>query len=248
MAVRDFCAGGFRVFEGGVQYTGGVSALPGAESVRVRCRDASNLKDGFDRVERDLADAGRPTTAFCACELRSPAPFSESGFRSFNEIYVSALKRLGLVTASANPVARTNVCPAIMPPAEVGFHAFCYTRPASPSAASFVISGSGEVPEGQANYRDHIIRFGDTSPDGPAEKARYVIQAMEQLLSGLGVAWNATTASQVYTVHDIHPFVGNELVARGAAPFGVTWHFANPPVEGLEYEMDCRGVSVELTL
>ena len=23
------------------------------------------------------------------------------------------------------------------------------------------------------------------------------------------------------------------------------WHFTRPPVEGLEYEMDCRGVPVE---
>jgi hypothetical protein len=36
-----------------------------------------------------------------------------------------------------------------------------------------------------------------------------------------------------------------EIVRRGAARHGLTWHFARPPVEGLEYEIDCRSVPVE---
>jgi hypothetical protein len=46
------------------------------------------LSEGFWRVERIITEAGRPLTALCACELRSPAPFTEQGFRAFNEIYV----------------------------------------------------------------------------------------------------------------------------------------------------------------
>ena len=38
------------------------------------------------------------------------------------------------------------------------------------------------------------------------------------------------------------PSSQDEIVARGAAPGGLTWHYARPPVEGLEYEMDVRGV------
>jgi hypothetical protein len=34
-------------------------------------------------------------------------------------------------------------------------------------------------------------------------------------------------------------------VRRGAARAGLTWHYARPPVEGLEFEMDCRSVSRE---
>jgi hypothetical protein len=34
-------------------------------------------------------------------------------------------------------------------------------------------------------------------------------------------------------------------VRRGAARAGLTWHYARPPVEGLEYEMDCRSVGRE---
>ena len=36
-----------------------------------------------------------------------------------------------------------------------------------------------------------------------------------------------------------------EAFARGAAAAGLTWYYARPPVEGLDYEMDLRGVSVE---
>jgi hypothetical protein len=34
-------------------------------------------------------------------------------------------------------------------------------------------------------------------------------------------------------------------VRRGAAWHGLVWHFARPPVVGLEYEMDCRSVPLE---
>src|SRR4051794_16462120 len=46
-----------------------------------------------------------------ACELRSPAPFTDDGFRAFNESYVGALERWGVFRDGGNPVARSNVCP-----------------------------------------------------------------------------------------------------------------------------------------
>ena len=33
----------------------------------------------------------------------------------------------------------------------------------------------------------------------------------------LGFGWADTTTAQVYTVHDLYPFLANELVRRGAA-------------------------------
>ena len=39
--------------------------------------------------------------------------------------------------------------------------------------------------------------------------------------------------------------LADEIVRRGAARAGLTWHFCRPPVQGLEYEMDCRAVAVE---
>jgi hypothetical protein len=44
---------------------------------------------------------------------------------------------------------------------------------------------------------------------------------------------------------DLYPALADEIVARGAAPAGLTWHFARPPVQGLDFEMDVRGVAIE---
>lgn len=245
MKTVDFAAGGYRYIEGVFQYSGGVAALPGHRIVRATFRNPVPLADGFRRIATMLAEAGRPLTAFCACELRSPAPFSEEGFRAFNEIYVGTLKTWGLFEGRRNPVARSNVCPAIDPPAEPSFHAFSYTVEAAAANASFVVAGSGEAEEGHATYRDGIVRRGDVSRDGLREKARFVLSEMERRMGALGFGWAETTATQVYTVHDFHPFVGDDIVRRGAARAGLTWHFARPPVVELEYEMDCRGVGRE---
>jgi hypothetical protein len=192
-----------------------------------------------------LKQAGRPLTAFGACELRSPAPFTEEGFKAFNEIYIKTLIEWGIMKDGVNPVARSNVCPEIAPPAEPSFHAFSFTVPATDAAPSFVVAGSGESVEGKANYRDHTVRLGDTSPEGMLEKAKYVLGEMERRMSAFGGSWRDTTGVQVYTVHDIHPFLASELGRRGAARHGVTWHFNRPPVVGLDYEMDCRCVHSE---
>jgi hypothetical protein len=43
-------------------------------------------------------------------------------------------------------------------------------------------------------------------------------------------------------VHDLHPFLREEIVKRGAARCGLTWHYCRPPVIDLKYKMDCRSV------
>ncbi len=243
--VQDFRPGGYRFIKGVFQYSGGVAAMPGFRIRRVRFSRPLPLMAGFARIEQMLPAAGRPLTAFCQCELRSPAPFTEDGFRAFNEIYVETLKRWSIFDGTTNPVARSNVCPAADAPAEPSFHAFTYTEVASDAAPSFVVSGSGEAAEGHASYRERIVRLGDTSPAGLREKARFVLDRLEDRMAALGFTWRDTTATQVYTIHDLHPFLADEIVTRGAAHAGLTWHYCRPPVVGLEYEMDCRGVRLE---
>jgi hypothetical protein len=245
MSTLTFEPGGYHFVKGVFQYSAGVAAMPGYRIVRVRFHDPVPLAEGFHRIEQIIGAAGRPLTAFCACELRSPAPFTEAGFAAFNKIYVGTLERWKIFDGTANPVARSNVCPAFDPPDEPSFHAFAYTERAPDAEPSFIVAGSGEAPEGHGNYRDHIVRLGDTSPAGIREKARFVLDEMERRLSAMGFGWADTTATQVYTVHDIHPFLADEIVRRGAARSGLTWHYNRPPVVELEYEMDCRGVTVE---
>jgi len=248
MSTIAFPAGGYAFVPGVFQYSAGVRALPGHRIERVRFAHPVPLMDGFQRISAHLHAIGRPLAAFCACELRSPAPFMEDGFRAFNEAYATVLRMWGLLATGHNPVARSNVCPAVAPPPEPSFHAFCYARPLADAPASFVVAGSGEVPEGKDNYRDHIVALGDVSPTGMRAKVRYVVSEMERRLAALGTSWAAVTATQVYTVQDFHPFIAEELLARGAGPHGLTWHFDRPPVVGLDYEMDCRGIHIESVL
>jgi hypothetical protein len=239
---------GYRYIPGPFQYSAGVASLPGFAIERVRFANPVPLTEGFRRIEAFLGDAALPLTAFCACELRSPAPFTDAGFIAFNREYVGTLERWGVFANDRNPVARSNVCPEIDKPATPSFHAFSYVRPVAVDRPSFVIAGSGESQEGTGPYRDKTIRYGETSPDAIAEKGRYVLGVMEARMSALGASWASTTAVQVYTVHDLYPILGSEIVARGAARHGLTWQFCRPPVIGLEYEMDCRGVATELVL
>ena len=71
--VQPFTAGGYRFIPGPFQYSGGVAAEAGFRIERVRFARPVPLAQGFAAVEAHLARLGRPVTAFCACELRSPA-------------------------------------------------------------------------------------------------------------------------------------------------------------------------------
>lgn len=239
---------GYRFIPAVFQYSAGVAALAGFRIERVRFAEPVSMAEGWRRIAAHLEGIGRPRAAFCACELRSPAPFTEEGFVAFNHAYAAVLKEWGVLRDGRNPVARSNVCPEIAPPAEPGFHAFCYTLPDAGASPSFVVAGSGEAQEGRGNYRDHTVAPGDTSPVGMRAKACFVLDEMERRMAALGADWRATTAVQAYTVHDIHPFLAEEVVRRGAARHGLIWQFCRPPVLGLDYEMDCRGIPVERVL
>jgi hypothetical protein len=242
---RDFPAGNYRFIPAVFQYSSGAAAASGFEIERVRFDRLLPLAEGFASAAKYIQAVGQPLTSFCACELRSPAAFTEDGFRTFNEHYVKTLAQWGLFDGTVNPVARSNVCPEIDPPSEPGFHAFSFTSAAPGAPASFVISGSGESAEGKANYRDHTVRLGDTSPEGMLEKAKWVLDEMERRMSAFSGDWRQATAVQLYTVRNVFPFLQSELGKRGTLRPGLTWHFNRPPVVDLEYEMDCRRVYIE---
>ena len=244
----EFAAGNYRFIPAVFQYSAGSAANAGYEIERVRFDKWVPLAEGFARIAQYIQNAGRPLTSFCACELRSPAAFTDEGFRNFNLHYVKTLAEWGIYDGTTNPVARSNVCPEIDPPAEPSFYAFSFTRPSQSAARSFVIAGSGESQDGAASYAERTVRYRDISSDGIREKVHYVVSVMEKRMAAFGLGWKDATATQAYTIHDIHPVHADALVSRGAARSGLTWHFARPPVIDLEYEMDCRRVMRELVI
>lgn len=244
-----FAAGNYRFVPSDViQYSGGVAAQDGYTIRRVVFSQPVPVQQGFDRIAAHLKQEDRPLTALCACELRSPAPVSETGFSEFNEFYVRTLTEWGIFDGTHNPVARSNVAPKVNPPSEPSFYAFSYTMPCSTPENAFVIAGSSEVPEGKGNYKDHLISYQDVSSAGMLKKARWVLAEMERRMAVLGYGWSDCTASQLYMVHDPHPFLEDEFALRGAMDFGLTWHYVHPPVIDMEFEMDCRRVLTEQIL
>ncbi len=260
--LHKFEAGGYSFLQGGFPYSAGVVALPGYEIVRARFHRPPTISDGLAAIEAWLRAAGRPLTALCAAELRSPTPFSFEGFRDFNTGYVAVLERWGLYRNALNPVARSNVCPQFDAPSEPVFHAFCFTVPATGTTDStgasakpaatmqptdFVVAGSGEWPEDQP-FPQGIVARGDLSGQGLASKVEYVLRTMQERTEGLGGQWQRLTAAQVYTVHDFHPLLGSHFADAGLTANGLSWHVCRPPIIELEFEMDVRSVGAERVL
>src|SRR4030088_3589217 len=135
---QDFPPGNYRFIPAVFQYSSGAAADRGFEIERVRFDRLLPLAEGFAAVAKYIKGSGRPLTSFCACELRSPAAFTEDGFRTFNRHYVKTLAEWGLFDGSINPGARSNVCPEIDPPAEPPFYAFSFTRPSQAANRAFV--------------------------------------------------------------------------------------------------------------
>ncbi len=244
-----FAAGGYRFIPAAFQFSSGVAASSGFELERVRLARPVALAEGFAAIESHLAAIGRPTASLARCELRSPAPLTDAGFGEFNRAYVATLERWGLVRDGTNPVARTNVCPRYDPPAAPALYAFCYTVPAGDgSRATFALAGAGEARPGPGPYSERIARFGDTSPEGLREKVLVVIAEIERRLGLLGFDWSSTLVTQAYTVYDIGPLVGELLARRGALAGGLVWHYARPPVIGLDFELDAHTVAREWVL
>jgi hypothetical protein len=244
---RDVPAGGYRFLPGIDPYSSGVVAMPGHQVVHATLRAPVPWREGFGMIERHLRAEGRPRAALCAVALRIPNALSFDGFAEFNAGYREVLIAWDLLVNGANPIARTNVAPLVGAPSEAVLYGFAYTATGAAARPTFVVAGSGEVDRLNANT---IVRRGDTSPDAIREKAVFVMGVMQSRLRGLGADWPDVTTIDVYTPHAIEPFLQGAILktAGAAAIHGVTWFPSHPPIIGLEYEMDLRGVAREIVL
>jgi hypothetical protein len=252
MNLIDNPPGGYRFLTGIAPYSSGVVALPGFEVAHATLHTPLPYREGFALVERYLAGLGRPRQALCAIELRIPQPLSFAGFAAFNAEYGTLLAEWGLLVEGRNPLARTNVAPALRPPAEPVLHGFGFTiaRETAGDAPTFIGAGAGELVDQAQLDATAIVRPGETSPEAMAAKARVVMDVMQARLDGLGVGWQAVTALNVYTAQPLEPLLEAEIFARAARPHAheVVWHYSRPPIAGLEFEMDLRGTWREVRL
>ncbi|MGD8291275.1 MAG: hypothetical protein PVF37_06205 [Desulfobacterales bacterium] len=240
--------GGYYFLSGIAPYSSGVAAMPGNEIMHVIMRNPPPYREGFEFIDRHLAALGRPRQALCAIQLRIPRSFSFEEFSEFNQGYLDILDDWDLPIDGVNPIARTNVAPAVRPPGEAVLYAFSYTVPQKNNnlPPTFIIAGAGELKEGELTP-DYIVRPGETGSDAVREKVKFVMGIMQSRLSGLQVKWTEVTTVNIYTVHPLHHLLAEEILTpmQEAGQHAVRWYYSSPPISGLEYEMDMRGVRRE---
>jgi len=252
MQLHDNVEAGYRFLTGIAPYSSGVVALPGYELVHATLHRPLFYRTGFELIARYLAGLGRPLQALCAIELRIPEPLSFAGFADFNAQYGALLADAGLLVDGRNPLARTNVAPAVWAAPEPHLYGFAYTvsRETPADAPTFVGAGAGDLIDQARLEAAAIVRPGETSEAAMAEKARVVMDVMQARLDGLEVTWQDVTALNVYSVRPFHSLLESEIFARATRPHRheLVWYYSRPPISGLEFEMDLRGVWRELRL
>ena len=251
MAPLTATAGGYLFLAGGVPYSSGVVADQDHQIVRALLEAPVPWRHGFRLVDQHLSSIDRRRSALCAVELRSPTQFSFAGFAEFNAGYCALLQDWGLYDHhGVNPIARTNVVPLVGSVEEPSMYAFSYTVAATPHRRlTFVTSGAGEL-RGDALSADSIVRPGDQTPEGMVHKMDRVLEAISDRLRRLGASWPETTTVDVYTAELMSTLLVEAMSLRtgGALLRGVRWYPSLPPIEGLEFEMDARGVSTEIVV
>jgi hypothetical protein len=248
-SAREVPGGGYRFLPGIAPFSSGAAASPGHQVVHATLRAHIPWREGFVLIDRHLRAEGRPRAALCAIELRSPAPFSFAGFDGFNAGYQALLAEWKLLVDGENPIARTNVAPLVSAPAEPSLYGFGYTLPGASARPTFIVAGAGEMRD-RGVGAEGIVRHGETSGDAMREKAAHVMGTMQARLRGLGVGWADVTTIDIYTAQPIESFVADTVLrpAGAAAIHGVRWFPSRPPIMGLEYEMDLRGVAREVVI
>ena len=221
--VQSFAPGGYRFIPAVFQYSGGVAAEPGFRIERVTFPQAraagGRASSASQRSSRRAAGRSRPSApASCDRPSRSPTRASAASTRSTSRRWRNGAS----TTAKPRPIrsrAATSA-PSCTSRPSPRFHAFSFTvastaakrRPSSSPAAA-------RRREGGATYRERTVRYGETERRRDAREGR--LRAGRDGAAACGCsasAWSDTTATQVYTVHDLHPFLADEIVRprRGA--------------------------------
>lgn len=217
----------------GAPFSAGAVAEPNYAIVHATLHKPLPWKEGFAAIAAHLAAHNRPKAALCAVELRCPEPYTSEAFAAFNKEYLALLTEWGILVDGLSPAARSNIAAEVHAPTEQTLYAFSYTVPRKDAPKCFVISGAGERP---------TVRPGETSIEALKEKTLDIMATMQRRLTEVGGDWSDVTDVNMYTVHRLHGFLEDALLAPigVAALHGIHWHYGRPPVIGLEVEVDIR--------
>ena len=229
-------------------YSGGVRSADESEIVHATLKTPVPWAKGFDAISDLLASFELERSALCGVELRCEKPHSFDGFDAFNNAYENKLAQWGLIVEEENPIARTNVAPAHLGPKQTEMHAFSCVRPSSCTEPSFVVAGAGDLIDQSLLVPESIVRVGEKSKAAWIARISQVMDEMETRMKTLGVSWHDASTVDVYCAADWMPYVEESMLARmGQSGLrGLHWYYSRPPIEGLTFEMDLRGVAQEI--
>jgi hypothetical protein len=233
-------SGSYRFLPAISAYSAGVAPTTGYDIAAWRFLDSPSLAEGFERIDREIARRRLTPAALVGLELRSPAAFDFESFAKFNDEYRQLLTDRSLLIGEINPIARTNVIPLRDGPAEPAIMTAFIMQPSERAGGiDFIVAGAGEI-EGDLEP-ENIVARGDLSPVGLAAKVDCVLSQMIARLVALGAGIDSPTTINVYTAHDVEHLstvIASHLPATARNGF-VRW-MARPPVNEIEFEMDCR--------
>lgn len=235
--------GSYRYLPAIPAYSAGFAASVGYEITALRFLDCPSLVDGFKRIDAAIKQRGLSPSALAGIQLRSPGAFSFDGFAKFNNEYRQLLLERSLILGDSNPVSRTNVIPIHDGPAEPSIvMAFIVHPSQGPGGTDFIVAGAGEV-AGDLGP-ENIVARGDLSPHGLNLKVECVLDIMVERLVGLGASGKSPTTTNVYTAHEISNLAALiEAKIPSVAKHGYASWLTRPPVQEIEFEMDCSRYS-----
>ena len=249
MQLIDNPNGNYQFLTGISPYSSGVVAMSGFEVVHAILKTPLPYEAGFDHIAHVLSQHERPKAALCAVELRLPEPVSFEGFSEFNKGYVDLLKSWDVLQDPYNPIARTNIAPSVPGITEPSLYGFAFTVPSDLDWQTFVVAGAGDL-VGQDLSADSIVRKGETHAGAMRDKAEVVMGFMLERLNGLDVPTDNITATNIYSESVLQPYLKYTILEKlgAGALHGVRWHYSRPPIAGLAFEMDMRGVRQEIII
>lgn len=247
-ALVDHPSGAFASLPASTTFSNGLVVTPGHRLAEWALAEPLPLRAGLDRVGAELAARGLDWEALAGVDLRSPEPFTPDGFAEFNAGYVALLQGYyPLADGALPPYARTNVAPVDVYLTEPCIRAVQIVEPHPGASGDFVLSGVAEVTASVTP--EHVIAFGDTTPDGLRAKVDHVVAVLAERVGQLGLPLDAASDIDLYTARPLdwlETVVGATFAAAGR--FGVHRWVARPPVTDLEFEMGCKRISNRLTL
>ena len=243
--------GGYRFLPGIAPYSCGVVSAPGFEIVHVTFQRPVPYKDGFEQIERHLASDGRPRTALCGVELRSPRPFTFEGFARVQRGVCPHPGRVGPVRRWREPGRPHQRRPGGRSAHRAGsVWVLVYETVRSIPATDLRRRRGGRTARGRSGGRGDRPRRGHLT-------GRHRRQGGGSSWTSWSTActdWAATgtpsppsTSTRSTRSGDMLPGV---ILARRPRPavHGIRWFYSRPPIVGIEYEMDLRGVRTELRI